>query len=85
MTTLLKVLTSIEKNDTQALLCEIPKELVNDLNVQADGSVDLETLLKICLRVKRADSLKSKKKQHSTLMNLIYNADIAKDFKPKKQ
>lgn len=85
MTSLLNILSKIDSNDTQSLLCDVPKDLIDGLNVQEDGSVDLSTLLKICLRMKRKESLKSIAKRQSQVMDLIYNSDIAADFEHKKQ
>jgi antitoxin component of MazEF toxin-antitoxin module len=59
MTNLLRVLDLLEKADIKALQCEIPVELLEGLNLQEDGTVDLETLLKICHRATRLESLKN--------------------------
>jgi hypothetical protein len=61
MTNLLRVLDLLEKADIKALQCEIPVELLEGLNLQEDGTVDLETLLRICQRANRVDSLKNQR------------------------
>lgn len=88
MTHLLKVLTQIEQGDMQSLLCELPKGLLQDLEIQKDGTVKMDALLKICMRVKQAEALSEKglkSKDKDQLHNLIFNKKIAANFnhKPK--
>jgi hypothetical protein len=85
----------LEKADVKALECEIPVELLQGLNLQEDGTVDLESLLKICHRANRLDALKKYQKTikpeiseahqniNPDLMDLIFNPDIAADFSNK--
>jgi hypothetical protein len=93
MTNLLRVLDLLEKADIKALECEIPTELLKGLNIQEDGTVNLETLLKICHRANRLDAFEQAKKEKRTqetasvsfeknpdFMDLIFNPDIAKEF-----
>jgi hypothetical protein len=93
MTNLLRVLDLLEKADIKALQCEVPEELLQGLNLQEDGSVDLETLLKICHRANQVDSLKNKGKilkfktadqnineKNPDLMDLIFDPDLAANF-----
>lgn len=88
MSRLLKVLTQIEKGDQSALLCELPQSLVEGLKIQADGSVDTETLFKICHRIMRVEKLTQKIvqqeaaleeefKKNGELMRLIFDSSIA--------
>ena len=90
MTNLLKVLSQIDEGDMQSLECSIPASLLKDLNVQEDGQVDLDTLLKICHRVKRAEVLKErssgiKQDDREQIYGLIYDTSKAKDFKPNQK
>jgi hypothetical protein len=91
MTNLLRVLEMLEKADVKALQCEVPLELLQGLNLQDDGTVDLETLLKICHRANRLDALKKSQKTkkdiepslsdiNPDLMDLIFNPDRAANF-----
>jgi hypothetical protein len=88
MTNLLRVLEMLEKADVKALQCEVPVELLQGLNIQEDGTVDLEALLKICHRANRLDALKKSQEAldvsssgiNPDLMDLIFNPDIAADF-----
>lgn len=92
MTNLLRVLELLEKADIKALECEIPASLLKGLNLQEDGTVNLETLLKICHRANRLDAFKTESSleqsdseytvfdKNPDFMNLIFNPDIASEF-----
>ena len=81
MTNLLRVLDLLQKADIKALECEIPTELLKGLNLQEDGTVDLETLLKICHRANRVDAFKTQQvEKDPDLMDFIFNPDRASEF-----
>ncbi len=83
MTNLLRVLELLEKADIKALECEVPSELLQGLQLQADGTVDLETLLKICHRANRIDASQQENasfEKNPDFQDLIFNPDIAKEF-----
>jgi hypothetical protein len=65
MTNLLRVLELLERSDIKALECEVPAQLLKGLNLQADGTVDLETLLKICYRANRLDEFEAQNQQRT--------------------
>jgi hypothetical protein len=60
MSSILKVLKKIEKSDTQALHIEVPSEILKGLDIQPDGSVNLELLMQVCQRLARVKKLNSK-------------------------
>ncbi len=80
MTSILKVLKKIEASDTQSLQIDVPQEILKDLNIQPDGTVDLEVLMKICQRLARVKKIKNKvelaqKEIPTELADLIFNSD----------
>ena len=80
MSSILKVLKKIDASDTKALQIEVPAEILKDLNIQADGTVDLEVLMQICQRLARVKKLKNKvelaqKNTSEELVDLIFNPD----------
>ncbi|NCX94437.1 MAG: hypothetical protein EBX40_07155 [Gammaproteobacteria bacterium] len=80
---LLRILALLGQGDASALLCEVPKELLEGLNVNADGSVDTAALLSLCQRIaaKEEQDLVAQEEvqfeRNQFLMNMIYNPSIA--------
>jgi hypothetical protein len=86
MASILKVLKNIQKSETQALQIEVPSEILKGLNIQPDGSVDLEVLMQVCQRLARVKKLNAKielakqnlsddAEKSENLMDLIFNPD----------
>lgn len=84
----LKVLSELGQGDDKALLIELPKELLENIDVSSDGSVDTMQLLKLLRRAAitelqdKASKVESEdealsRKAH--LMNMIFNPDVAVD------
>ena len=60
MSEILKILKKIENSETQSLRIEVSSALLEGLNIQPDGTVDLEALMQLCQRLMRVKSLKAK-------------------------
>lgn len=89
MSNLLKVLSQIGNGDMQSLECEVPAALLAGLNIQADGTVDTSTLLKICHRIQRQEALSKAENgigdaDREELFNLIYDSSRARRFCARK-
>jgi hypothetical protein len=68
MSGMLKVLQKIEDSQTRSLQVDVPEELLNGLNIQEDGTVDLEGLMQLCQRLIRLEKMKTQlKKAQETL------------------
>jgi len=57
MSLIAKVLQQIETSPLRELHLEIPEEVLKDLNIESDGTVDLAVLIKICQRLSRIEKL----------------------------
>lgn len=85
MSKLLRALTLINEGKEQSLICEVPKELINSLELDEHGNANLGTLLDICKHL--ADGKQSKEKtckkfeKNRKIMRLIYDESIAIDKK----
>lgn len=88
MSSVLKVLSELGQGDDKALLIELPKDLLDNIDVAQDGSVDTMQLLKL-LRRAAIEELQDKTGQLESedealarkayLMNMIFNPEVAVD------
>ena len=88
MSSILKILSELGTGDDKALLIELPKELLDNIDIENDGSVDTLDLLKVLRKaaiaelndktntIETEDQAMSRK---AYLMNKIFNSDIAVD------
>ncbi len=60
MSSLLDVLEKIEHSEIRSLRIDVPSEILTGLNLQPDGTVDLEALMQLCQRLARVKKMKSK-------------------------
>ena len=84
MSELLRILTQIDKGDQKALLCELPKSVLDGLNIGADGTVDLELLIQLCKRIsERSDApgSDSEFKKYTEMMSMIFDSSRAVEVK----
>ena len=79
MSKLLRALTLINERKEQSLVCEVPTELINNLNIDKDGKADLSTLLEICKHIteKKGTTPCKKFETNRQLMRLIYDQSLA--------
>ena len=81
MSKLLRALTLINEGKEQSLICEVPKELINSLELDEKGNANLGTLLEICKYLstnkKTVEAPCKNFEKNRQMMRLIYDQSMA--------
>ncbi|MDF2529258.1 MAG: hypothetical protein K0Q57_138 [Gammaproteobacteria bacterium] len=81
-----KVLGELSNEDHKALLIELPQEMLEELSIHTDGTVDTMELLQYLIKLGKQDQKNQKSEELSLheeieLMLNIYDSNRASDYK----
>lgn len=83
-TPMLKVLGELSNNDQKALLLELPAKMTEELNINADGTVDTQEFLFYLIKASQKDPNKPETElslhEEIELMLNIYDENRAANF-----